>query len=76
MTLERLERLERLEARMDWAERQNAAENPECPPELLDRLSRDKDHGVRADRWDAAGDTGCSPALPAMESEAKAGSPR
>ena len=42
-----LERLERLEARMDWAERQNAAENPECPPELLDRLSRDKDHGVR-----------------------------
>ena len=38
-----LERLERLEARMDWAERQNAAENPECPPELLDRLSSDKD---------------------------------
>ncbi len=31
----RRERLERLAASEDWRDRRNAAENPECPQELL-----------------------------------------
>ena len=41
------ERLERLAASEYWTDRQNAAGDSECPPELLVKLTGDEDYDVR-----------------------------